>query len=261
MRRDEPQCFSIETRPLEALDGPTLLSAHPGRIVSHDPDTGGVTALTTLARGWRDDVDPGDGLLEAFVLDGTLAVDGRPLRSASYLRLPPGGATLEAHDDVRVVVFWHARRRPPEGQREPVVTWAWERPWEHVVFEDFPVGLMTLRLREDDHGGGTEGPTGGWIRLTQAAPGYANRLQERHPGCFEENILLAGDMHMPGRGTMGPGTCLSNPSGHWHGPMGTRTGGLFLVHCDAPMGVELRPATEAMSVELEGHMDTAPWAR
>ena len=70
--------------------------------------------------------------------------------------------------------------------------------------------------------------------------------------------MLRGDMLMPGRGLIGPGMNLANPDGHWHGPMATKGGALFLVHCDAPMGVDYRPY-EPGPGELHEYLDTAPW--
>ncbi len=78
-------------------------------------------------------------------------------------------------------------------------------------------------------------------------------------GCWEENSLLRGDLLMPGRGVMRAGDCLANPAGFWHGPMTTKGGALFLVHCDAPMAVEYRdhPAGDG---ELREYLARAPWS-
>jgi hypothetical protein len=116
----------------------------------------------------------------------------------------------------------------------------------------------SLRL-PDESSPQAHGAAGGFVRLVLPAPGWVSPNQERHPECWEENIMLRGDMLMPGRGLIGPGMNLANPDGHWHGPMATKGGALFLVHCDAPMGVDYRPYEPGPN-ELYEYLDTAPWS-
>jgi hypothetical protein len=66
-------------------------------------------------------------------------------------------------------------------------------------------------------------------------------------------------MLMPGRGVLAPGDCLANPRDHWHGPMVTKTGTLFIVNCDVPMPVEYRPYPPG-DAELREYLATAPWS-
>jgi hypothetical protein len=64
---------------------------------------------------------------------------------------------------------------------------------------------------------------------------------------------------MPGRGVIGAGDCLANPAGHWHGPMTTKGGALFVVNSDGPMSDEYRDYPPG-SAELVDYLRTAPWA-
>lgn len=258
-RRDEPTCFQIADRPTERLSGTPLIVGDEVRVVSRDLDNGSITTMTTLPAGWRVRLEPGEGLLEAFVVDGRLAVDGRPHPSATYVRFPSVPVELATAEPTRLLVFWNPTHPGMPAERA-VTRWAWDSPWEQVVFDDFPVGLLTMRLREDDRSGGTAGPDDGWVRLTLSGPGFMNNFHERHPGCFEENIFLSGDFHMPNRGTLTPGDVLSNPPDFWHGPMGTKGGALFIVHCDRSMGVELRDAPAEYVQSLRTHVETTAWA-
>jgi hypothetical protein len=65
-------------------------------------------------------------------------------------------------------------------------------------------------------------------------------------------------MYMTRRGQIRAGDCLANPPGLWHGPMATRCGALFAVHCDRPMNVEWRPARSSLR-SLDRYLRTAAW--
>lgn len=69
--------------------------------------------------------------------------------------------------------------------------------------------------------------------------------------------MLRGDLLMPGRGIMRPGSNLANPPGLWHGPMTSKGGALMLINCDAPMDVEYGDQTDAD--ELDAYLQTAAW--
>jgi hypothetical protein len=261
MRRDQPLLFDIFALEPEAVETPTAVRGLPVGVVSVDPDTGGKTLLARLPAGWRASEPADDGTLEIFVLEGELQVDGAPLRAAGFSAVPRscGGAELESAEGAVALIFWSPTL--PVAPGTPVaVRSAWDVPWEVTVLEGFPHGFMHKSLRQPDVSGThAHGAEGGFIRLVLPAPGWVSPNQERHPDCWEENIMLRGDMLMPGRGLVRPGMNLANPDGHWHGPMATKGGALFLVHCDAPMTVDYRPY-EPGPGELLDYLDTAPWS-
>ena len=225
-------------------------------------DGRGCTLVAALPRGWSGVERAVDGTLEAFVLERELTVPGRTLRSGGFLQVPKGAGpvALSSGAGARVVFFWHATLPVlhTDGWR---ATGAWDEPWEVTVLEGFPAGAMhkTLRL-PDATASAAAGTEAGFLRLVMPGPGWLSADMEKH-GCWEKNILLRGDMlmPMPGRGVLRPGVNLSNPTDYWHGPMTTKGGALFVVHCDAPMDVVYRPHPGARE-ELRAYLDTAAWA-
>jgi hypothetical protein len=254
--RDRPQLFTIRALPSEDIDEPSLLHDLPSRIVSRGA-SGALTALATVPAGWRASAALEGGRLDLLVLAGELNLLGRRLGTGSFATLPGHGvkATGRAREEATVLAFWN-----PDATVHSTVlyaTSAWERPWETTLLPGVPAGLMRKRLREDDVGA-PQGPTEGWIRLIHAVPGWRSIDEERHVGCWEENILLHGDMYMTRRGEIRAGDCLANPADLWHGPMATRWGALFVVHCDRPMNVEWRPARSSPR-SIEDYLRTASW--
>jgi len=254
-----PWMFRIADLPREAVADVPLFSALEARVISRD-SAGACTLEVETPAGWRATADP-DGQLDIFVLDGELAVAGERLAGGGFTTLPRGETVVSGAPDApaRVIAIWRpaADARAP-GSR-PHIASAWDRSWETNTQPGTPFGLMRRRLREDD-AGPPQGPTGGWVRLVHVVPGWCTEGEERHVDCWEENILLRGDVYMADRrAAIRTGDCLANPPGHWHGPMATKGGALFLVHCDHPMGVELRNEG-ASDEDLQQYLVSAPWA-
>jgi hypothetical protein len=230
-------------------------------IVSRDERSGGCTLLVRFPGGWAGKQEAAAGTLECFLLEGEVRVSGQRVGSAGFAAVPrgSGGAELSSEEGAIGLVFWNPT--PTGLEEEDVVTRsAWEIPWEITMLEGFPGGFLHKSLRQPDFSSArVHGGPGGFIRLVFPAPGWVSPNEERHPGCWEENILLRGDLLMPGRGLVRPGMCLANPAGHWHGPMATKGGALFLVHCDAPMRVEYRPHGPGRG-DLDDYLQSAPWA-
>jgi hypothetical protein len=261
VKRDEPIFVDIFAIEPSAVESPEVVRGMPVAVVSEDSATGGKTLLARLPAGWRGAEPAADGTLEVFVLEGEVRVDGRSLRAAGFASVPrgSGGAELESPEGGVALFFW-SPTLPVEAGAAVATRSAWDVPWEVTVLEGFPHGFMHKSLRLPDESDlQAHGAAGGFIRLVLPAPGWISPDQERHVDCWEENIMLRGDMLMPGRGVIRPGINLANPEGHWHGPMATKGGALFLVHCDAPMAVDYRPYEPGPS-ELHEYLDTAPWA-
>jgi hypothetical protein len=254
--REEPQLFSIADLASELVDQPPLLRDTDVRVVSRAPG-GALTALASLEDGWTATAFVPSGCLDLLVLAGQLDLEGRHLASGSFATVPIGG--IETHCRAvtasHVLFFWDPA--DPIASTSLYVASSWERPWETNTLPGVPTGLMRKRLREDDIGA-PEGPERGWVRLIHVVPGWHSTDEERHVGCWEENILLDGDMHMTDRGEMRAGDCLANPPGLWHGPMASRGGALFVVHCDRPMNVEWR-SRESPPDDIARYLRTEVW--
>jgi hypothetical protein len=254
--RDRPQLFTILALPSEGIDEPSLLRDLPSRIVSRGT-SGAFTALASVPADWRASGTLEHGRLDVLVLAGELNLLGRRLGAGSFATLPGSGVRVSgrAKEEATVLAFWD----PDATVRSAVLysTSAWDLPWETVQLPGVSPGLMLKRLREEDLGA-QQGPAGGWIRLVHAVPGWRSTAEERHVDCWEENILLHGDMYMTRRGQIRAGDCLANPPGLWHGPMATRSGALFAVHCDRPMNVEWRPSRSSQQ-GIDRYLRAAAW--
>ncbi len=260
MRRDEPLFADIFALEPERVESPSVVAGVDIAVVSIDAGTDAKTLLARLPAGWRGVEPADDGTLEIFVLEGEVRLDDVALRAAGFGSVPRGCGGAELASPCGAVALLFSSPSLPVEAATVSTRSAWEIPWEVTVLEGFPHGFMHKSLRLPDVSGlHAHGAKGGFIRLVLPAPGWVSPDQERHPGCWEENIMLRGDMLMPGRGLLRPGTNLANPDGHWHGPMATKGGALFLVHCDAPMAVDYRPY-EPGPAELYDYLDTAPWA-
>lgn len=258
--RAQAWMFAIADLPREAVAGVPLVSGLEARTISRDTRSGACTLEIDVPAGFHAAADP-DGRLDIFVLDGEVQLDGATLEGGGFATLPRGETVVAATGEgrTRAIVFWQ-----PDGEARPAgsaphVASAWEGSWETNTQPGTPFGLMRRRLREDD-AGPPQGPPGGWVRLVHVVPGWCTEGEERHAGCWEENILLRGDVYMTDRGAaIRTGDCLANPPGHWHGPMATKGGALFLVHCDNPMAVELRDEG-AHDDDLHRYLAQSPWA-
>ena len=106
--------------------------------------------------------------------------------------------------------------------------------------------------------GALHGGPGGFLRMTLNLPGFMEPRHEVHHSCWEEIIILNGDMLMGDRGRLAAGTYFANPANLWHAPFSTSGGCLLLIHCDAPMDVEFRDYQGGYPL-LADYQDTTSW--
>ncbi len=257
--REQPWMFAIADLPREAVSSVPLVSGLEARTISRDTASGGCTLEIDVPAGFEGVADP-DGRLDIFVLDGELALGGATtIEGGGFATLPRGETTVSCAGPTRAIVLWAPGAEARSAGLPPHVASAWERSWETNTQPGTPFGLMRRRLRENDSGP-PQGPPGGWVRIVHVVPGWWTEGQECHAGCWEENIVLRGDVYMTDRAAaIRAGDCLANPPDHWHGPMATKGGALLLVHCDQPMGVELRHEG-AHDDELRRYLVQSSWA-
>jgi hypothetical protein len=256
--RDTPHVFTIRHQPVAAVAAPGIAAGCAAHEVSTNTATGASSLLVRFDPGWRFDGECTDAT-ELFVLRGTIVIDGAGTLSAGgYCHLSAGAGAVRCSSASGAEAFVFRRPDPATEVAGALVLASFALPWESTVLPGFPAGAMHKSLRPQDATGAAHGGPDGFLRLVLPPPGWLSPHEERHAGCWEENILLRGDMLMPGRGTIRAGDCLANPAGHWHGPMVTKGGALFLVNCDTPMGVEYRDHPPGAG-ELERYLETAPW--
>lgn len=264
--REEPLFFDVFAEPWQAGEaaapGVELARGLQVQVASRYEDGRGFTLVAALPPRWSAVERAADATVELFVLEGELEAGGQLLRGGGFLQAPKGSGEVRlatGERGARVLLFWHATLAVEhEGRR---LTSAWDEPWEVTVLDGFPAGALHKTLRLPDAAtGAAHGSASGFLRLVMPGPGWISSDMEFH-GCWEENICLRGDMlmPMPGRGVLGPGINLANPVDFWHGPMATKGGVLFVVHCDAPMDVTYRPHPGAAE-ELRRYVEDAPWA-
>jgi hypothetical protein len=187
-------------------------------LLSEDVETGAWTGLLGLQPGWEGDLGGLGRPVEFFVLRGLLAIAGRQLAAGEYCYAPASqAASLAADDDVVVLVMVE----PPDEGDGPIEfvdtsTVRYLPSGRHV---DIPPGIVNKRLRVDPS-------TGDETWLAAVVPEWMESRAEIHP-TVEECFMIRGDILLGGRGAMGPGSYFWRPPMVRHGPMYSRTGGLF----------------------------------
>jgi hypothetical protein len=203
---------------------------------------------TTLAVQLRPGASLGIPGVELFVLSGELGVDGRTLGPLDYAILSgPADVTEEGF-----AIAWVPSGAPAAAARiETAATAEWRTPALGSA-----AGMFFRPLQREEHvevvdGRRVTGTEHGFRRLTTLTPGWRELRCEVHPGCREENILLAGDLYVSGegRGAMSAGSVLVNEVGLRHGPMATRRGAVILISCDQWMSVDW---SDASKEDLDG---------
>ncbi len=262
--RSEAQLFNVRHQPQVSVTQPGLAVGTSMHLMSSADDSGALSALVRVPAGWHFEGEC-QGATELFVLDGAIDVADDTLTCGGYCYLPEQAAPFRCASGAGATAYLSWTAQPTIRMTSVLVLQSFTLPWEATVLEGFPAGGTHKSLRPTDiasdaaHGG-----PDGFLRLVVSPPGWISPLMERHVGCWEENLLLRGDMLMPGRGRLRAGDCLANSPGLWHGPMVTKGGALFLVNCDAPMPVEYRDTDPGSghplgTTELERYLQTAPW--
>ena len=255
MNRDEPQFFDVHALPTERLADPPVAQGLAVQVVSRASSGGALTLLARLPAGWRLD-EPGDeATLEAFVLEGNLELAGSGrVGAGGFVSVPQGTgpARLSSAAGAHAFLFWSPGLDLPGELPRTASTYS-----EQWSPSGLP-GMLHISFRRPDTDGPPPGGPGGFLRLFSVAPGFRLDSEERH-ACWEENIMLRGDMWMAGRGTLRAGWCVANPPGLWHGPMVSKGGAVLLVHCDRPHTLEYRD-WQGSPQELARYVESAPWA-
>lgn len=277
-RRDQPQFYNFMGLPRRRLNGPASIEGLTGALLSHDTASEAKTFLVEIPAGWRKRIDDTEASFELFVLQGDLGFNGNCVGPSGYIHAPQGcgGGEMTSETGAIAVAFSnpHMPAFPPPYTQNRTLKVAAEQ-WRQSVPDSHGIMHKPLRL-PDPHGDGYEGGPGGHLRLEYMAPGMKTPFEHNHHECWEELLLLEGDIFIADEGVMGPGSAVSHPQEWWHGPFATRRGCVFLVHTDAPMGVPWGIRDYPFQEELceaylnEGHWDKPiaqqdwselPWTR
>jgi hypothetical protein len=255
--RAEPQFFNIFEQPWRSLDEIEVTHGLETRLISHDTNTGAATFMSRLPSRWAHHARATDGTLELFVLEGTLTVDDDPIVTSGVVTLPQGTEPrkLGAPDGAQVLGFWS----PGLPATEPRVTSVQEESWIETEMPHMQHSSYHKSLRIPDPGEGElHGGPGGVLRFVLIVPSLGSRQEEVHHACWEEIIVLRGDLMMPERGYAAPGTYIANPPDYWHGPWTSHGGNLHLVHTATPVGIEYRDYPGGPEL-VDDYVDTTSW--
>jgi len=245
--RDEPRFYdllALERAPIDAPDG---LAGLKGAMMSRDLKSGSVTWVVEIPPGWRSRSDAKAGTIECFLLRGDLSLGDSTVGSSGYVQLAQGcgGGELRSTNGALAIVFWNPNL---PGYPYPITRNRTCNPWTRDWVNSMPGahGVMHKSLRLPDSvphptDEGFDGGPGGYLRLQYIAPQMIADMEHVHHECWEEIVLLQGDVLLLNEGQMGIGSVVSHPQEWYHAPFTSRSGAVILVHTDAPMGYPWPP--------------------
>ncbi|RME66330.1 MAG: hypothetical protein D6782_04545 [Alphaproteobacteria bacterium] len=264
--RDVPGFYNFLALERQGLDAPDVLAGLNGALMSRDARSEAATYVVDIPPGWRARTDAALASLEFFLLRGDLVLDGVRVASGGYVHVPQacGGGALASRDGALALAFWNPDipAFPYPLTRNRVVV-PWQEEW--VMSVPGSHGIMHKSLRKPDpvphpHDEGFDGGPGGYLRFQYIAPGMIADQEHVHHECFEEIILLQGDIMLINEGQMGIGSVVNHPQEWYHAPFVSRSGALILVHTDAPMGFPWPPRPYPQARELAAaYLDNARW--
>ena len=246
-RRDEPAFYNFlafDRRPVDAAD---ILAGMRGALMSRDEKSQSATYVLEVPAGFRGRTDATAASLEFFVLRGDLALDGAGVGASGYIHLPQlcGGGEITSTRGALVLAFWNPNLPSypyPVTRNTTLATHAKE--WMNSVPGAHGVMHKSLRIPDPVPQPGSEGfdgGPGGYLRFQYIAPQAIAEMEHVHHECWEEIILLQGDIMLLNEGQMTAGSVVSHPQEWYHAPFVSRGGAVILVHTDGPMGYPWPP--------------------
>ena len=269
MNREEPQFYNAYELPWGGSPGMhEITHGLETRLLSRNSTTGATTYMLRIPAGWRATLTGDEETVECFILEGDLAVNDLSLGSTGFVGIPQmcGPVRLSSQQGAVVYAFATPDMPLPTYTSGIKASQIWNDQWVHVEMDHVRHGLMFKPLRTPDPATGElHGGPSGFMRLTLMTPGFMEARHEVHHNCWEEIIVLRGELMMKDRGLQAGGTYLGNPASLWHAPFATHGGCLILIHCDAPMDVAFRNypgGYQAMRDHIEGSswIEEAPYA-
>lgn len=265
-RRDEPTFYNFLALDRRPVEGPEFIAGLSGALMSRDPKSGSHTWVVEIPPGWRARTDAKVASLELFLLRGDVSLNGERVGSSGYVHLPQscGGGELRSEQGALALAFWNpnlpAYAYPVTRNRTCMPhtrEWTNSMPGAH--------GVMHKSLRIPDpvphpNDEGFDGGPGGYLRFQYIAPQMIAEMEHVHHECWEEIILLQGDVMLLNEGQMGIGSVVGHPQEWYHAPFVSRSGALILVHTDGPMGYPWPPREYPQGRHLcECYLASAPW--
>jgi hypothetical protein len=204
------------------------------QLLSRDPVSFAMSALVTLAPGFRRERGSIAVANDVFVLAGSLRVGEHEHGFGYYEHAPPGAAQQpwSSPEGCRLILL--AKGRPDfetgVGHDAPPGSIRLESermPWRAGRIPGPPPGLFSKTLRNDD-------VTGERVFLSACVRRYDYPLSEYHD-CAEESFRIAGDMRLGTTGLLTAGSYYWRPPFVTHGPFYSRSGSLAFMTVDGPL--------------------------
>lgn len=265
-RRDEPTFYNSLALERARLDAPGPLGGCTGALMSKDKVSGALTYVIEFPAGWQSRFDAKEASLEFFVLSGNLTMNGDEVGSGGYIHLPQllGGAELGSRTGATAFAFYNPNM---PSFAYPVTRNRTIKSWQGEWINSMPGahGVMHKSLRQPDpvpHPTleGFDGGPGGFLKFMYISPGMIAEQEHVHHECFEEIILLQGDVLLVNEGQMGIGSVVCHPQEWYHAPFYSKSGALILVHTDSPMGYPWPGRDYPNSRKLAAeYLDNLPW--
>jgi hypothetical protein len=259
--RDEPQFFNVFDLPWRVFDHHEAVAGLDARLISNNERTGASTYLVRIDPGWGRTLTTESEAFECFVLEGDLAAHEHRVRSGGFLAVPQHSGPVKLHSSggATAYVFSTPGLLPPAYESGLHSSTLWQEEWIPASLTGVRHGIASKSLRVPDiRGAARSGGPSGFLRITTMTSGFAEPRSEWHHSCWEEIIILSGDMIMGDRGLMAPGTLLANPADYVHYPAASQRGCLLLIQTDAPQDVEFSMCPGGFEL-LEEYMETLSW--
>jgi len=207
------------------------------RLLSHDEETGALSAEWTIPESWEHPAGHFETGAEVFILEGDLETGPFTLRESTYAYLAGGVNPGSLRSDRGCRLLWMPngphRFTPAAAHRGDALIARYIAaidtnavPWAGTITPGFPPGAMRKSLRTDPD-------TGASTWLLGVLPQWRETRSEIHP-VSEEAYQLLGEID-GNHGTFASGCYFWRPPHIPHGPFRTKTGGLTFFRTDGPL--------------------------
>ncbi|NKB45054.1 MAG: DUF4437 domain-containing protein [Alphaproteobacteria bacterium] len=269
-----PQTENLNAFDIDPSDWvvPGLAAGLLARRLNEDPDTGALSAVIHIPKGWtRAESALCAADQDLFLMEGALQAGDEVLQSGAFSFYPHGVVQppWTAQEDCTAFVifdrapkFTVATESEPGAKTEQAVAAldTWTMDWFDPLAASKPSvafhpGIFVKILRTDPD-------TGTSTHLAGLMPGWFQEGIEVHP-VREESIIISGDVNIatvngePGY-TCSVGGYYSRPPGIPHGPLSSKNGNVGLVHTEGLLGIDYQTDERAEGLILD-HLRSFPW--
>ena len=226
------QAGDVAHSPLAATGWPVGAVA---RVLSHDDETGALTALVRLPQGYRRPAGAIAVESEHYVLSGTLRI-GSDVREAGWYEYAPAGSRQEAWtvaEQCELLLmarggrpdFAPAARRPCARDAAAIAVDSGQMRWTAERVPNEAPGAAFKRLRYVPE-------TGEYLILAAFVPRWHSGAARVFHDGPEEGYMIAGEMTNGLGGTMRGGSYFWHAPYEGHGPHDSHPGALVITYVD-----------------------------